>query len=358
MEGQWLEDFFKLLAVLILAFVSFLIVGAYRNVIGFYRSLGAKIIFSILPRAILSLGDRKFQISAWNREVITISTNLPINGYLSIERKLLGEGFDVFYDDEEWADRVLKHSKLLTLIEEKRVPNLSSFKIEGNTLKVEIYTRKIDSKTTEDVKKAIEFMLEVIPSLEGLPSSAIGVQKHRLRNWFLYYIPLGIFLLLSALGFYWREQGYSDALCEGELYILGFKILTPVFIAHFVLSVLILGKHFHLKAYLLPLFLRYLGPLFLGYLGGYYLVPLTILDPFNAKFDRSSPTRIETKIIDKYHLNRGGFRLELDYAKSCSLRVSESFYRRVDVGDTLVLYVKEGAFGVRWAYKYGVKGRM
>jgi len=34
------------------------------------------------------------------------------------------------------------------------------------------------------------------------------------------------------------------------------------------------------------------------------------------------------------------------------------FTERVDVGDTLVLYVKEGAFGVRWAYKYGVKGRI
>lgn len=310
--------------------------------------MGAKIISYILPRAILSLGDREFQISA--RKYTTISTNLPINGYLSIERKLLGGGFDVFYDDEEWADRVLKHSKLLTLIEEERLPNLSSFKIEGNTLKVIIYTRKIDSKTTEDVKKAIEFMLEVIPSLEGLPSSALGVQKHKLRNWLLFYIPFGIFLLLFALGFYWREQGYYKALCEGELYILGLKILTPVFIAHFVLSVLILGKHFHLKAYLLPLFIVYFA--------GYYLVPLAILDPFNAKFDRSSPTRIEAKIIDKYRLNRGGFRLKLDYAGSCSLRVSERFYRRVDVGDTLVLYVKEGAFGVKWAYKYGLKGRM
>ena len=262
----------------------------------------------------------------------------------------MGEGFDTFYDDEEWADRVLKHSKLLTLIEEKRVPNLFSFKIEENTLKVEIYTKKIDSKTTEDVKRAIEFMLEVIPSLEGLPSSTLGVQKHRLRNWLLYYTPLGIFLLLSALGFYWREQGYYKALCEDELYILGFKILTPVFLAHFVLSVLILGKHLHLKAYLLPLFI--------GYFAGYYLVPLTILEPFNAKFDRSSSTKIEAKIIDKYHLNRGGFRLKLEYAEGCSFRVSESFYRKVDVGDTLVLHVREGAFGVRWAYKYGVKGRM
>ena len=298
----------------------------------------------------MSLGDRKFQISVWANKHITISTNLSINGYLSIERKLLGGGFDVFYDDEKWADKVLKNSKLLTLIEEKRVPKLSSFKIEGNNLKVKIYTRKIDSKIAEDVKKAIEFMLEVIPSLEGLPSSALGVQKHKLRNWVLFYIPLGIFLLLSALGFYCMKQGYSGALCEDELYILGFKILTPVFLAHFVLSVLILRKHFHLKAYLLPLFI--------GYFAGYYLVPLTILDPFNAKFDRSSPTRIEAKIIDKYHLYKRGFRLKLDYAESCSLRVSESFYKRVDVGDTLVLYVKEGALGLRWAYKYGVKGRM
>jgi len=132
---------------------------------------------------------------------------------------------------------------------------------------------------------------------------------------------------------------------------LGFKILTPVFLAHFVLSVLILGKHFHPKAYLLPLFIGY-------YSAVYYLAPLTILEPFNAKFDRSSPTRIEAKIIDKYHLDSGSFRLKLDYAESCSLRVSESFYRKVDVGDTLVLYVKEGAFGVKWAYKYGVKGRI
>jgi hypothetical protein len=344
-----MEDFYKLLAVLILAFVSFLLVRAYRNVIGLYRSLGAKIISYIPPKALLNLGNRKFQISAW--QYTTISTNLPINGYLSIKRKLLGDGFDIFYDDKEWADRVLKHSKLLTLIEEKRVPNLSSFKIEGNTLKVGVYARKIDSKTTEDVKKAIEFMLEVIPSLEGLPSSALGVQKHKPRNWLLFHVPLGIFLLLSALGFYWREQGYSDALCKDELYILGFKILTPVFLAHFVLSVLILGRHFHPKAYLLPLFIGY-------YSAVYYLAPLTILEPFNAKFDRSSPTRIEAKIIDKYHLDSGGFRLKLDYAESCSLRVSESFYRKVDVGDTVVLYVKEGAFGVRWAYKYGLKGRM
>jgi len=342
------EYFFKLLAVLILALAFFLIVRAYRNVIGLYRSLGAKIISYIPLRAILSLGDRKFQISAW--QYITISTNLPINGYLSIGGKLLGGGFDVLYDDEEWADRVLKHSKLLTLIEEKRVPNLSSFEIEGNTLKVVVYTRKIDSKTTEDVKKAIEFMLEVIPSLEGLPSSTFGVQKHKLRNWVLYYIPLGIFLLLSALGLYWMGQGYYRALCEDELYILGFKILTPVFLAHFLLSVLILGKHFHLKVNLLPLFIVYFV--------GYYLVPLTILGPFNARFDRSSPKRIEAKIIDKYRLYRGGFRLKLDYAEGCSLRVSERFYKRVDVGDTVVLYVKEGAFGVRWAYKYGVKGRM
>ncbi len=202
----------------------------------------------------------------------------------------MGDGFDIFYDDKEWADRVLKHSKLLTLIEEKRVPNLSSFKIEGNTLKVGVYARKIDSKTTEDVKKAIEFMLEVIPSLEGLPSSALGVQKHKPRNWLLFHVPLGIFLLLSALGFYWREQGYYKALCEGELYILGLKILTPVFLAHFVLSVVILGKHFHLKAYLLPLFIVYFA--------GYYLVPLAILDSFNAKFDRSSANKgLRAKII-------------------------------------------------------------
>ena len=102
--------------------------------------MDAKIISYVPPRAILSLGDRKFQISVWRNDHLTISTNLSINGYLSIERKLLGGGFNVFYDDKEWADRVLKHSKLLALIEEERVPNLSSFKIEGNTLKVSIST--------------------------------------------------------------------------------------------------------------------------------------------------------------------------------------------------------------------------
>ncbi len=340
-----MDSLYQLLAFFVLVLAFLLVFKGYRNVINLYKSLGAKITSYVPLRAVLTIGDKKFQISVWRDEYITISTKLSMNGYLSIERKLFGGGFDVFYDDEEWAQGVLKHSKLMSIIEEKRVPRLSSVRIEGNALKVKFFSRKIDSNTAEDIRKVIELMLEIIPSLERLPSSAVGIQKHKLRNWVIYYIPFGAFLLLSALGFYWREQGYHGPLCEDEIFILGFKVLTPIFIAHFVLSMLILGKS--LKAHFLPLFILYFA--------GYYLIPLTILDPFNAKFDRSEPKKIEAKALKKYHLYRGGFRLVLDHNESCSIRVSESFYKRVKVGDTLVLYVKEGAFGVKWVYRYRIK---
>ncbi|WP_333784637.1 hypothetical protein [Thermocrinis sp.] len=277
---------------------------------------------------------------------LTISTPISIDGFLSIEKGLLSKEFKTFYDDENWAKMVLENSKIKLLTERGELPNLFSVKISGRTLKLSLNAKRIDEGLEDEVKRAIELLLDVIPSLESLPSSSVGSEKERLRNWILYYTPAGIFIPLSALGIYWMIKGYRGALCEDELFLLGFKVLTPLFLAHLFLAILLLGKHLHLRAHLLSLLILYFA--------GYYLTPLVVLEPFNARFDNSEPKVIETKILEKYSAHRGGFRVVLELT-GCSFRVSERFYNRAKVGDVLVLQVKDGAFGIKWAYRYYLK---
>lgn len=340
-----MEDFYKLLGVLILILALYLILSYYGRVIKFYKKLGADITSYLFPRALLTLGNRRFKISFFKRN-LEISTPISINGFLSIEKWLFSKEFKTFYDDENWAKMVLENSKIKLLTERGELPRLSSVKISGRTLKLTLNAKRIDERLEYEVKRAIELMLDVIPSLEGLPSSSVGSEKERLRNWILYYTPAGIFIPLSALGIYWMTKGYRGALCENELFLLGFKVLTPIFLAHFFLAIFLLGKHLHLRAHLLPLAILYFA--------GYYFIPLTILEPFNAKFDKSEPKMIKTNILRKYHAYRGGFRVVLELT-GCSFRVSEGLYNRAQVGDVLVLYIKDGAFGIKWAYRYYLK---
>jgi hypothetical protein len=55
------EDFYKLLGVLIL--ILYLILSYYGRVIKFYKKLGADITSYLFPRALLTLGNRRFKIS-------------------------------------------------------------------------------------------------------------------------------------------------------------------------------------------------------------------------------------------------------------------------------------------------------
>ncbi|WP_448587898.1 hypothetical protein [Thermocrinis sp.] len=285
--------------------------------------------------------DNKVFWMSFFKNSLTIKTSVSIDGFLSAERGLLG---GTSYDDKEWARVVLENSKIMSLKE--NLPHFSSLKISDGTLKITLWMKRMDKGAEEEVKKAIQLLLDVIPSLENLPSSPVGSEKERLRLWILYYIPAGLSLFLMALGFYWLTQGYGDALCEDELFLLGVKVLTPIFLFHLTFSLLVLGKHFHFKTHLPALAVLYFA--------GFYLIPLAVLNPFNARFDRSEPKRVETKVLKKYHAHRGGHRLVVEY-RNCSFRVSERSYKSVYVGDTLVLYLKDGAFGVEWVYRYHVK---
>ncbi len=339
-----MDDLLKLLVAILLSYQILIIFRHFKKIKGLYESLGAEVKSYIMLKASFNVKGKKFNISSFKR-YLTISTPSPVSGYLSI-RKEFGRGFNIYYDDEDWANLVLKTSKLKSLIDIEKLPRLSCVEINGNIIKLEFFKRKIDEELKENIKTAIELLIDVIPSLEGLPASPVGVEKNKLRNQVLYYIPLGIFLFLGTLGIYWKVNGYGDPLCEDDIFVLGFKVLTPIFIAHFLLVILLLGKHIHLKANILPLLIIYFA--------GYYLIPQIILAPFNARFDSSQPVQVETKVIKKYHAYRGGFRVVLENT-GCSFRVSERLYKRVVVGNTMVLYIKDGAFGVRWAYRYWLK---
>jgi len=342
-----MEDLFRVLGIVLLVLVFSLVYVEYRKTIRFFKSLGANLErqLPLLLKGSLQVANQRFLIKQTYYHIV-ISTASPVSGYLSIERKFLGKGFDTFYDDEAWANKILSASKLHLLTESHSSLNrLSAVKIEGDTLKVELFARRIEPELEENARQALQYLPEVLESLKRLPDSSIGVKKQQLRNWLLYYLPTGLFILLSIPGVYWLSVGYGDTLCEDHLYRLGVRVLSPIFLAHFVSAILILGRRFHLRAHLFSLVVIYFS--------GYLLIPLTILDSFNARFDASLPKRLETRIVDKYRLSRGGHRLELEYeGLRCSHRVSERLYRRAEIGNRLSLEVKDGAFGVRWVYRY------
>lgn len=335
---------YNLLAVLMLIFVVILLFIQFKKIKDLCESIGAKIKSYIPFKAFINLDGREFNINIYGGYV-NVCTFSPVNGYISIKKKL-SKGFNIYYDDKEWADLILKKSNLKSIIETEKFSRFFCIEINGKDIKIEFFNRKIDEEFKENIKKAIELLLEIISSLEGLPSSLIGVEKNRLRNLIIYYIPLGIFVFLFVLGIYWQVKGYGKPLCEDEIFVLGFKILTPIFIFHFLLTFLLLGKNMHFKRHILAILIIYFA--------GYGLIPQTAIVAFNARFDSSQPIKIETKIKSKYSAYRGGFRLILENT-GCSFRVSEKLYKKAKVGDILVLYVKNGAFDVKWAYKYWIK---
>ena len=342
-----MEESFKFIGLLLVLIFLVLIYKQYKKLIQIYKEIGAEMFFYFPPKALLKLGSQKIEISYLYG--LVIRTKVSLNGYLSLEKKWLGKSFNTFFDDPSWAKIVLDSSKLILLIKpEAQLPHLSSVEILGNTLKIAFYHRKIDQAFKEEIKRAIELLPEVVKSFEGLPSSKIGIVKERLRNWLFYYLPLSIFLIFTAVGIYWRVLGYGDVLCRDDLFKLGFKLLIPIYLLHLLATYFILGRHFHLRKNLLILIILYFA--------GYYLIPFVVLEPFNARFDRSEAKRIETIVKGKYVLygKMGGFFLKLSDL-NCPFRVSERLYKKAKIGDKMVFYVKEGVFGLPWAYRFWIE---
>ncbi len=335
----------KLFGLSLGALALLLVLRNYRKIIQLYNELGASDISYVRLKATLKVEHCLIEMSYLYG--FSLKTKIPLTGYLSLEKKFLGKGVNTFFDDPYWAKVILENSRLSSLFGHKaKFPHLSSVEILGDKLKLTFSSRKIDPTLKDELKRAIARLPEVVKSLEGLPSSKIGLKKERIRNWLLYYLPLGVFIILSAVGLYWLSLGYDHALCKDGLLILGFKVLTPIFLIHFLTTCLILGKNVNLKKHLFILLVLYFA--------GYYLIPLTVLEPFNARFDQSKPKRIETTIKSKYisysKYNRGSY-LVLDNLP-CPFRVSEKLYNRAKIGDKMVLYVKDGALGLPWAYRY------
>jgi hypothetical protein len=331
------EDLLKILGVLFVVFVFFLAYLGYKKSLQFFRILGCR-----MEKFLPLKDDKKYflKFGYKGRELIVISQS-PVMGYLTIEFRR--NRVSTTYDDERWAKTVLNSSKLFKL-KEIGLKRLIGVHIIGEKIEFVFDARKKNDEFVKEVKDALEFFGEVIDSLKGLPGSSVGLGKEKIRKWLIYYIPVGIFALLSCIGLF---SGYGgDSLCEDELFVLGFRVLTPLFLFHFLLTVLLLGKPLHPR--------RNIPVLFVLYFGGYYLIPRTILDPFNAILDNSEPVQLETRVVDKYPTYGEGFHLKLE-GITCSHRVSEGLYKEVDTGDPITLFIKRGAFGVRWVYRYSFR---
>jgi hypothetical protein len=337
------EDFLKIIGILLVISVLFWAYLGYKKSLEFLRILGGKIEGFFPLRSSLQKDDKKYFLK-WGYKglELILSSKSPVMGYLTVGFRR--DKVSTSYDDEKWAKTILRSSKLLKL-KEAGLGRLLAVNIRGGKIEFVFSSRKKDEELIKEVNIAFELIGEVIDSLKNLPSSSVGLAKENMRKW-LIYSPVGVVLGLACFGLF---SGYGgDALCENDLFMLGFRVLTPVFLVHFLLTLFILGKHLHPKSNV-PILL-------VLYFAGYYLVPLTILDPFNAMLDRSEPVKVETRVVDKYWLYRGGFRLKYEGLK-CSHRVSEWRYKKVNIGDRITLYLKSGYFGVRWVYTYTLDQR-
>jgi hypothetical protein len=351
-----------LIGIFILLIISFLVYLGYKQMIDFLKSLGAKIERLLPLKASLYKGQNIYYLE-FSPYGLKITTNLKVNGYLKITKKFLSSGFDIYYDDKNWADNILNNCKILKLTE-SNLKRLISIEIIGNKIQIILNTKNpksfksISEDLLEEAKIALEILQEVVDSINNLtntfPSnSSISLSKENLRKWLIYYIPIGSFIIISlttlVLG-YWG----TDTLCKDDLLINSFKILSIIFLFYLILVITILRKHLQAKINI-PILL-------ILYFGGYTLAPFTIIEPLNKMLDKSKPIKIQTTIIDKY--TNDGFYLEFSDFKCnhkipffkkqnsyCSYNTSENIYIKLNRGDTVILYIKKGAFNIKWVYK-------
>jgi len=345
-----------LIGIFILLIISFLVYLGYKQMIDFLKSLGAKIERLLPLKASLYKGQNIYYLE-FSPYGLKITTNLKVNGYLKITKKFLSSGFDIYYDDKNWADNILNNSKILKLTE-SNLKRFIDIEIIGNKIQIILNTKNptsfksISEDLLEEAKIALEILQEVVDSINNLtntfPSnSSISLSKKNLRKWLIYYIPIGSFIIISlttlVLG-YWG----TDTLCKDELFINSFKILSIIFLFYLILVITILRKHLQAKINI-PILL-------ILYFGGYMLAPFTIIEPLNKMLDKSEPIKIQTTIIDKYtskgfYLEFSDFKCNHQFFKKqnsyCSYKTSENIYIKLNREDTVTLYLKKGAFNIK-----------
>ncbi len=367
--GLWSLRVEVLLPVIFLVLIVLLWYVGYsrhrRELFEFYSSLGARYMgnrWLIFPLAELELDGVRVKIyTEGGQGFYALKASVELNpvGYLklwqgnildrTLFRKPYLENIFVEYEDKDWAEKILNREDFKNwVIELFSLPALNSFEIKNKRLTLSWHLggmsrfKKVVKK--EDVLSALKILVDISQRINSMPSAK--VYKEDLRNWLTLKLPVLTTLFLITVGFAGGFYRYKP-LCDHEILLVGFKVLTPIIILYTALVLFLVGAPtLGQRVILKTLFVCLVCTPFIG---------LFFFTWLNGHFDSSEPETIKDTITSKYYLIRGGHRIllaELHKNRWCdSLSVSEGFYIKAKVGDKVEYAVKKGFLGVPWLYR-------
>lgn len=336
-----------------------------RELFDFYSSLGARHAgnrWLIFPLAELELGRVRVKIYTEGGQglyTLKASVELDVAGYLklwrgnildrTLLRKQYSDNIFVEYEDKDWAEQILNREDFKNwVIELFSLPGVNFLEIKDKTLTLAWHLggmsrfKKVVKK--EDVLSALKILVGISQRINSMPSAK--VYKEDLRNWLTLKLPVLTTLLLIAIGLAGGFYRYNP-LCDHEILLVGFKVLTPIIILYTALVLFLVGAStLGQRVILKTLFVCLVCTPFISLFFFMWL---------NGRFDSSEPETIRDTITRKYYLIRGGHRIllsELHKSRWCdSLSVSEGFYMKAEVGDKVEYVIKKGFLGVPWLYR-------
>lgn len=337
----------------------------WKKRVSFYKSLGAKEInmkFLLNPVGKMDLDGIKLDIfteGVKGGQRLTLRAKTNLTGFLKLYRRNIWNrlfsketfsGLGAEYEDEFWFNRVFNYKNFRALVEKLfEEGQVDELRIEKESLSlswnIRIYPREEDK---EKVLRTLPIMKEFLSLISELPD-ATHYREH-LRSWISIKLPVVITVGLSIIGIIDGFYRY-DPVCLFEILGVGFKLLLPP-VCLYALTGMFLAGSFRLG---LKVFVYSLT----AWLLAIPFISLFFLLYVNGKFDSSSPEVKTDKVVKKYtSIRKGKIRYHLILAnlhsqkKWCdSLNVSEQFFLRVQVGDTVEYITKRGFLGVEWFYR-------
>lgn len=351
------------IAILIFLIVALIFWDFWRRRVSFYRSVGAREIkmkFLLNPVGKIDSDGIEVEIfteGAKGSQLLTLRAKTNLTGFLKLYRRNMCNrffsqetfgGLGAEYEDSFWFERVLNHrnfkDKVEKLFKEGQVDQVS---IRKHSLSVSWSIKKYPrEEDRQKVIKTLPILRELLSLASELPDATY--YKDHLRSWVIIKLPVLITLTLSLIGVLGKFYSY-DPVCLFEILGVGYKLLFPFVILYSTFAVLLVGGRLWFKTFIVS---------FVAWLLAIPFISLFFLMYINGKLDTSPPEVKTDKVVEKYIRQRKGRtsyivleKLHTQKNWCNTLNVSENFYKKVQVGDTVEYITKRGFLGVEWFYR-------
>ncbi len=353
-----MEHFYILIILFFLILYGYLIVREHSKNKIYLNELGAEKIkaFHLINWVKCDLNVRGIKAKVFTSGVrgcfkLNISVPIMIDGFLRLWRpdlldklfsKKTKNGLAIEFEDHDWANLILTHLNLESIFKKT---DIHSIKIHKKNLVFSwLLKRNIREVKKESIFNALEELYKLSKEINNIPSS--NKDKEDLRNFLSIKLPLFLTALLVLIGVFGKFWLYKP-LCALEIILLGVKIYVVLFILYVITIIFMAGN--------LTFSQRIMHNAFVIFIISCAFVSLFFLNFLNGALDVSMPVLVRDKVSNRYKNIKRGKMIILENLrkrkKYCGeVIVSESFYEKVKIGDTIEYEVKKGFLGVEWIY--------